>query len=128
MDRKRILVVDDEQNMLLTVQFILQSAGYSVSTAHSGEEALESARSCCAAGEGFDLILTDIQMQGLTGLELIDSLRASGIQTPFLVMTGYGNVESVRELKRRGCAEFLEKPFDEEDLLRKVRQICGSGC
>jgi CheY-like chemotaxis protein len=127
MDRRRILVVDDEQHMLLTVQFILQSAGYAVRTARSGEEALEVIGSCSATCEGFDLILTDIQMQGMTGLQLIDSLRASGIEAPVLVMTGYGNDESVRELRRKGCTEFLEKPFDEEDLLRKVRQLCGSG-
>ena len=90
-------------------------------------EALEVIGSCNATCEGFDLILTDIQMQGMTGLQLIDSLRASGIEAPVLVMTGYGNDESVRELKRKGCTEFLEKPFDEEDLLRKVRQLCGSG-
>ena len=127
MDRRRILVVDDEQHMLLTVQFILQSAGYAVRAASSGEEALELARSCRATGQGFDLILTDVQMQGITGFQLIDSLRASGIEAPVLVMTGYGNDESVRELRRKGCTEFLEKPFDEEDLLRKVRQLCGSG-
>lgn len=129
MDRGRILVVDDEQHMLLTIQFILQSAGYAVRAASSGEEALELARSCRAgAGEGFNLILTDIQMQGITGFQLIDSLRASGIEAPVLVMTGYGNDESVRELRRKGCTEFLEKPFDEEELLRKVRQLCGCGC
>jgi two-component system, NtrC family, response regulator PilR len=123
-----VLVVDDEQNMLLTVQFILETAGYAVTTARSGEEALQAARALAARGEGFDLVLTDIQMQGLTGLELIDGLRAAGIPTPVLVMTGYGNGESVKELKRRGFARILEKPFDEEDLLRKVRETAPGGC
>lgn len=123
-----VLVVDDEQNMLLTVQFILETAGYAVTAARSGEEALQAARTLAARGKGFDLVLTDIQMQGFTGLDLIDGLRAAGIQTPVLVMTGYGNAESVKELKRRGCARILEKPFDEEDLLRKVRETVSGGC
>lgn len=123
-----VLVVDDEQNMLLTVQFILETAGYTVTAARSGEEALQAARTRAARGEGFALVLTDIQMQGLTGLDLIDGLRAAGIRTPVLVMTGYGNGDSVKELKRRGFARILEKPFDEEDLLRKVRETASGGC
>jgi CheY-like chemotaxis protein len=126
MERKHILVVDDEQNMVLTVQFILESAGYDVVTARSGEEALVLARRGTASGERLDLILTDIQMQGLTGLELIDALRVAGIATPVLVMTGYGNREAALEVKRRGCAELLEKPFDEDDLLSRVRKCCGA--
>lgn len=126
MSRTRILIVDDEENMLLTVQFILESAGYDVVAARSGEEALVLARRGAASGERLDLILTDIQMQGVTGLELIDALRAAGIAAPVLVMTGYGNREAALQVKRRGCAELLEKPFEEEDLLARVRKCCGA--
>ncbi len=105
MDRKRILIVDDEENMLLTVQFILESAGYDVVAARSGEEALVLAR---------------------RGVELIDALRAAGVATPVLVMTGYGNREAALQVKRRGCAELLEKPFEEDDLLSRVRKCCGA--
>jgi two-component system, NtrC family, response regulator HydG len=122
--RKRVLVVDDEEHMLLTVQFILQSAGYDVQAARSGEEALESARGQAGRGMPFDLILTDIQMGGITGLDLIDRLRDSGMATPVLVMTGYGNRETVEELRRRNCAAYLEKPFEEEDLLARVKECC----
>lgn len=124
MERRRILVVDDEEHMLLTVQFILQSAGYVVQTARSGEEALETALDQETRGTPFDLVLTDIQMGGITGLDLVDSLRASGVKTPVLVMTGYGNRETVEELRSRSCAEYLEKPFEEEDLLARVRGCC----
>ena len=126
MERRRILVVDDEENMLLTVQFILQTAGYSVQAARSGEEALARVRAARDRSDGFDLVLTDIQMGGMTGLDLIDSLRASGVETPVLVMTGYGNRETVSELRRRSCSAYLEKPFEEEDLLTRVRECCAS--
>ncbi len=124
MERRRVLVVDDEEHMLLTVQFILQSAGYDVEAARSGEQAVDRVRGSAKAGTPFDLVLTDIQMGGITGLDLIDSLRASGLSTPVLVMTGYGNRETVEELRRRGCAAYLEKPFEEEDLLARVRECC----
>lgn len=125
MNRKRILVVDDEEHMLVTVQFILQSAGYEVQTARSGEEALESALDQETRGTPFDLVLTDIQMGGITGLDLVDSLRTSGVKVPVLVMTGYGNRETVESLRRRSCAAYLEKPFDEDDLLARVRECCA---
>jgi len=122
---KRILVVDDEENMLRTVQFILESAGYRVLTARNGAEALERIRSHGGPGGTVDLILSDVQMPGLTGLELIDAIRGLGVRAPVLVMTGYGNREMAEELKRRGCGEFLDKPFEEEELLERVRSLFG---
>jgi len=123
--RKTILIVDDEENMLHTVQFILESARYRVVTARNGEEALRQIRTRAQGAGSFDLILSDIQMPGLTGLELIDALRDSGIRTPILVMTGYGSREIAEELRRKGCAEFLDKPFEEEELLERVRAALG---
>jgi CheY-like chemotaxis protein len=122
---KIILVVDDEENMLRTVQFILESARYRVHTARNGGEALERIRSHRESGGTFDLILSDIQMPGLTGLELIDEIRSLGVGAPILVMTGYGNREIAEELRRRGCTEFLDKPFEQEELLDRVRGLIG---
>ncbi len=123
MGPKTILVVDDESHMLDTIQFILQSNGYLTVTARGGAEALERLSSLRAEGRRVDLILTDIQMPGPTGLELIELFREAGEQAPVLVMTGYNDQETTRRLRERGIEHFLDKPFEEEELLRRVRQL-----
>jgi CheY-like chemotaxis protein len=120
---KTILVVDDESHMLDTIQFILQSNGYQTVTARGGEEALERLIGLRAEGRRVDLILTDIQMPGPTGLELIELFREAGEQAPVLVMTGYNDQETTRRLRERGIEHFLDKPFEEEELLRRVREL-----
>jgi len=120
---KTILVVDDESHMLDTIQFILQSNGYAAVTARSGEEALGRLAALRAEGRRADLILTDIQMPGPTGLELIERLRETGERAPVLVMTGYSDQETSRRLRERGIEHFLDKPFEEEELLRRIREL-----
>jgi CheY-like chemotaxis protein len=127
MKRPLILVVDDEEHMLNTVRFILESARFGVMTARNGEEARELVLDLKAKGEQFDLILTDIQMPGITGVELVDQLRGLGVRAPVLVMTGYGAKGTADELRRKGLGEMLEKPFEEEDLLVRVRLLCEKG-
>ena len=123
MDPKTILVVDDESHMLDTIRFILESNGYAAVTARSGEEALERLAALRAQGRRVDLILTDIQMPGPTGLELIERLAESGERSPVLVMTGYNDQETTRRLRERGIQHFLDKPFEEEELLSRVRAL-----
>jgi CheY-like chemotaxis protein len=120
---KTILVVDDESNMLDTIQFILQSNGYQVVTARGGEEALGRLAALRAEDRRVDLILTDIQMPGPTGLELIELLRKAGEQAPVLVMTGYSDQQTARRLRERGIENFLDKPFEEEELLRRIQAL-----
>ena len=123
MNPKTILVVDDESHMLDTIQFILQSNGYAAVTARGGKEALERLAVLRAAGRRVDLILTDLQMPGPTGLELVQRLRDAGVQAPVLVMTGYNDQETARRLRERGIEHFLDKPFEEGELLRRIREL-----
>ena len=123
MTPKTILVVDDESHLLDTIQFILQSNGYAALPARGGEEDLERLAALRAAGGRVDLILTDLQMPGPTGLELVQRLRDAGVQAPVLVMTGYNDQETVRRLRERGIEHFLDKPFEEGELLRRVREL-----
>jgi CheY-like chemotaxis protein len=127
MKQPLILVVDDEEHMLNTVRFILESDGFRVMTARNGEEARELALRMKGKGTRFDLVLTDIQMPGITGVELVDQLRGLGVDAPVLVMTGYNTKGTADELRRKGLGEVLEKPFDEEDLLVRVRLLCERG-
>jgi CheY-like chemotaxis protein len=120
---KTILVVDDESHLLDTIQFILQSNGYAALPARGGEEALERLAALKAAGGRVDLILTDLQMPGPTGLELVQRLREAGERAPVLVMTGYSDRETARRLRERGIEHFLDKPFEEGELLRRIREL-----
>lgn len=121
MGKKHILVADDEQNILLSIQFILEVAGYEVDTAENGREALD--KILAAGCNHVDLLITDIQMPRLTGLELIDELKRLGIDIPVIAITGYGNKKMMEELKRKGCNDYLDKPVDDEKLIRHVAII-----
>jgi CheY-like chemotaxis protein len=120
---KTILVVDDESFMLDTIQFILRCSGYDPVPARGGEEALARLAGLRAEGRRVDLILTDLQMPGPTGLELIQLLREAGEQAPVLVMSGYNDQQTARRLREQGIENFLDKPFEEEELLRRIREL-----
>jgi sigma-B regulation protein RsbU (phosphoserine phosphatase) len=120
MHKNHVLVVDDEENMLLTMQFILEVAGYKITTAEDGQEALERILKARRNGNPVELLITDIQMPRLTGMELIDELNRLEIVIPVLAITGYGDEQMITELSRKGCDEYLDKPFDDEDLVERV--------
>ena len=125
MSKKHILIADDEQNTLMTMQFILEVADYRVTTADNGKEALDKILVSRNANSPFDLLITDVQMPGLTGLELMDELNRLKIDVPFLAITGYGNKELIAELTSKGCDKYLDKPIDEEDLVECVAMLLG---
>ena len=109
MNKKHILVADDERHFLKTMEFILEAAGYNVSIAHNGMEAFMMISESYSIGAPFDLLITDMKMEGLTGLQLIDKLLESQIQMPVFVITSYGDKSLVVELLRRGCSDYLDK-------------------
>jgi CheY-like chemotaxis protein len=125
MDRRHILVADDEQNALLTMQFILEVANYRVSIAENGQEALDKILKARDNGAPVELLITDIQMPYLTGLELMDELNRLGVRIPVLAITGYGDKELASELTRKGCYECLDKPIDDEELVECVAMLFG---
>ena len=123
MDKKHILLVDDEQNTLLTIQFVLEVANYKVTTANNGKEALDKILEAKKSDDKIDLLVLDISMPCLTGLELIDELNSLDINIPILVITGYRNKELFIELMRKGCGEYLDKPFDDEELIKRIAML-----
>jgi len=123
MSKRHILVVDDEQNMLLAMQFILEVADYKVTTAEDGQEALDKILDAKDSGNPVELLITDIQMPFLTGLEMIDELNLLEMDIPVLVITGYGNNELIAQLRCKGCNEHLDKPFDDEELVSRVAML-----
>ena len=123
MAKEHILVVDDEQNMRNTLAFILEAASYQVTTAAEGREALEEILAARENGRPVDLLITDIRLPGLTGLQLIDELNYLKIKIPVLVITAYGDRSLFLELMRTGCADYLDKPFDYKELVKRVDSL-----
>jgi two-component system response regulator HydG len=112
----RILVIDDDVGVLESTARMLRASGYTVQTAASGEEGHDLAR-----GDVFDVILSDMRMPGLSGLELLSKLRASHVDASFIIMTGFGTVDSAVEAMKLGAVDFVQKPFFRDELLMRVR-------
>ncbi len=121
--KRRILIADDEKALIQTMAFTLKRNGYDVKTEVDGWSAFASIVSANLSDAPFDLLITDIQMPGLSGLELILKLREAEILIPILVITGYGNMELVVKLLRAGCMDYLDKPFEVQDLLDRVSHL-----
>ncbi|HKG21922.1 MAG TPA: response regulator, partial [Blastocatellia bacterium] len=115
MARNKVLVVDDEKNQREIYTLILEDDGYDVTTAQSGEQALRLARE-----QDFDLVLTDYQMTGMSGLALLGELLTLDPSIIVVMMTAHGSVESVKGALRGGVYDYLEKPVDREQLLKVV--------
>ena len=112
----RILVIDDDPGVRDSMERTLRAAGYSVQSAASGEEGFEVAR-----GGAFDVILSDMRMSGISGLELLRGLRDLKVDAAFIIMTGFGTVETAVEAMKLGAVDFVQKPFFRDELLLRVR-------
>ena len=103
-EQKRILLVDDDQKVVTSLADGLRQSGYDVETAHSGDAALELARTT-----EFDLALLDMRMPGMSGLELAKALSET-VQLPFLFMSAHGEADMVRDAAQFGALGYLLKP------------------
>ena len=112
----RILVVEDEALPRRVIAEILRQSGHEVSTIGDGQQALNRLLT-----EPFDLLITDIRMPGLGGLELLETLRHAGIRIPVVLVTGYANVDMAALAVEFGAARFLMKPFEATTLKACVR-------
>jgi len=123
MSKKHILIVDDEKYILVGLSIILKKAGYQISSAKNGRQALNILKKFNNTSESIDLLLTDIEMPDMTGMELLDVLSNHNISVSKLVISGYGDKEMIVELMKKGCDDFLDKPFEPHDLLNAVSRI-----
>ena len=121
----RVLIVDDEKRLAYSLGQALQLEfpECQVDTANSGEEALSS-----LADKSYDLIIADVRMPGVSGMELIKGVKYFDAEVPIILMTGYGS-ESIRlEAAALGVDHYIDKPFDLDELLSTVSQLlCGQG-
>ncbi|MCC6825437.1 MAG: sigma-54-dependent Fis family transcriptional regulator [Acidobacteria bacterium] len=115
MARKSILVVDDEKNQREILETILSGEGYDVTTASSGEAAMK-----FVADRHFDLVLTDLKMTGMSGLDLLRLLTDFDRSIIVILLTAHGSVDSAVDAMRLGAFEYLQKPYDSDKLLETV--------
>ena len=118
--KPRLLLAEDEENISFAAMLALKSAGYQVDVAGDGGAALEKAIKANEAGNPYDAMVLDVHMPYVTGVELLRSLKTRGIYIPALAITGFGSKEVVVELFMNGCADYLDKPFDMEELVTRV--------
>jgi two-component system response regulator AtoC len=113
-----ILVVEDERVMREALQRLLSLDGYDVAVAADGNDALRS-----IAQRGFDLIVSDICMPGLNGLQVLERARAANPRVGVILISGYATMDTAIEALRLGANDFLPKPFEMDDLRRSVARV-----
>lgn len=111
-----VVVVDDDESVRRTTKLLIESFGYRASIFESAEAFLKSGQlndtSC---------LVVDVQMPGMNGLQLQRHLTAEGWSIPIIFISGYGNKESRRQAMLAGAVAFLDKPFNDEQLLESLR-------
>jgi two-component system response regulator AtoC len=114
---RRVLVVDDEENLRLVARTFLKREGYEVEVAATGEDALAMVETF-----GPDVILTDVRMPKMGGLDLLATLKAKGIESTVIVMSAYGNVDLALEAMKAGAYDYIQKPFKAEEVILTLRK------
>ncbi len=115
---KKILIVDDEKNIRLTLKKCLEEQEYEVFIATNGEEGIEKIKS-----KHFDLIMLDIKMPGLNGMQVLKEIRDKGIKVNVIMMTAYGSIEKAVEAMKLGAIDFISKPFTPEEVRTIVKEV-----
>jgi DNA-binding NtrC family response regulator len=110
---EKLLIVDDEPDMLKLLSMIIrEKTSYEAVTTNNPLEAVELAKQ----GE-FDLVMADLKMPGLDGVELLDAVKKINKDTPVIILTAFGTVESAVEAMNKGAFDFITKPFRKEQIL-----------
>jgi DNA-binding NtrC family response regulator len=115
---EKILIVDDEPDMLRLLSMIIrEKTSYEVTTTNNPLEALEMAKK-----GGFDLLVADLKMPGLNGIELLESVKRFDEEIPTIIITAYGTVEAAVETMQKGAFDFMTKPFRKEQILFTIER------
>ncbi len=118
MEKQSILVVDDDQHLRMILDETLKTCGYDVEVADSGEQALE-----ILAEKPFDLIITDLMMPGIKGIELVAKARERYPNIGAMVITAYGTIERAVEAMQKGAYDFITKPFSISQIESRVKRF-----
>lgn len=111
-----ILVIDDEEGMRKSLSILFRKEGYVVRSASNGEEALAH-----FSREPFDLVVTDLRMDGMDGIQLLNRMKEKRIDVPIIIMTAYGTIDSAVEAMRIGASDYVAKPFEYDEILHRAK-------
>jgi DNA-binding response OmpR family regulator len=119
----RILIVDDEPNIVISLEFLMQHEGHQTVVAHDGEAALEA-----LARETPDLVILDVMLPRMSGFEVCERIRADPRwrQTRILMLTAKGRETEIAKGMRVGADAYVTKPFSTKDLVAQVRRLLGA--
>lgn len=121
--RKKILLVDDEANVIKVFSDVLRNENYIVKGVDNGPEAIKAIEK-----ETFDLALVDLRMQGMDGIEVLENIKKIKPHLPVIIYTGYGSVTTAVESMRKRAADYLNKPFSPEELKSSIKKaLQGAG-
>ena len=112
----KILIVDDDKNILKVIKMRLEAKGYQVTTATQAEKAIRIAKS-----EAFDLALVDLKLTKKDGIGVMEDLHQINPEMPIIILTAYGTIKSAVEAMKRGAYSYLTKPFDYHELLLQIK-------
>src|SRR5438552_2401522 len=113
-----VLLADDERTIQITLRDALEDAGHTVVAASDGIEARHAIEE-----RGFDVVLTDLKMPGMPGMEVLRLVKSRAPDTEVIVMTGYGTIETAVLAMKAGAYEYITKPFPNETVVLLLRRI-----
>ena len=122
MPKKKILIIDDDQSMLELAEFHLQAQGYDAARAETGEEGLK-----LVEGSRFDVILTDLQLPDIGGIEVVKRLKEISPDSEIIMISGHGSVAKAVEATKAGAFYFVEKPVEFEELMVLIEKAVERG-
>lgn len=120
-EKEKILIIDDDEAILDSCSQVLHKAGYSVKGARNGEEGLK-----LFIKETFQVVLLDLKLPGLDGLEVLEQIRTENPVTPVIIMTGYATVESAVEAMKLGAFDYMAKPFSPKELRLNIEKALNN--
>jgi len=116
---ERILVIDDEVDMLTLVRMIIEdNTDYEVETTNGPSEGIK-----LLTEKNIDLVITDLKMPGLDGIELFDEFKEIKPDVPVIIITAYGSLETADEALEKGVADFIPKPFRKDSILFTIKRV-----
>ena len=119
--KKTVLIVDDEPDMRLAIRNVLKIRGYNVVESGDGNNAVEA-----VGKDNPDLILLDIRLPGMDGIEVLERIRKFNKNIPIVMITGYGHIQSAVDVMKLGAQEYLQKPFENAQLIEIVKRFTES--
>ena len=122
MDNRRILLIDDDQEVLVAMSKFLERRGFAVVTAGNATTAMETISGGLAS---FDAVLTDLEMRQFNGLEILKAVKQVLPELPVILVCGYGDPETLADLGALGAADLLHKPFTGDRLLNSINRATG---